>query len=309
MRHRDIARQVVIAASIALVGAWPVSAQTLRSVQVRADNDYFNLWDGFWDRPDRDYTHGTKLSLSFGSNERPARSFGVELGQLIFNPTNSFLSDANRPYAGWLYVTGIAYRLDDRRRVAVGGYVGTTGDASLAEETQRRFHEWAGRQNNPPWEPVVEDEVGVGLVGRIGWWAPPAEVGPAALGIGVDLLGDVGTVRVEAGIAPNVEANIRFGRFELRARAASLLRLRAHDSFVEGSLFSGRSFVDLEPVLREGALEVGVRWGSFTIQYHVAAKGREFSSQRHSHTYSGLAIGYGVAAETWLPTYFRSWRP
>lgn len=308
MRRWRIAAQTLIVTSIVLIGVSPANAQTLRSVQLRADNDYFNLWDGFWDRPDRDYTHGTKLSLRFGM-ERPARSFGVELGQLIFNPTNSYFGDANRPYAGWLFVSGTVYQVEANRRIAIGGFVGTTGDASGAEQAQRRFHEWTGRQNNPPWNPVLEDELGVGVAARIGWIRPLREWGPATLGLGLDLLGDLGTVRVEAAAAPSIEVEVRFGPFEVRARAASLIRLRVHDSFVAGSLFSDRNFTDLERLLREDALEVGIRLGRFTIQYHVAAKGLEFRSQRHPHTYSGFALGFGVAADTWLPTYFQTWRP
>ena len=146
-------------------------------------------------------------------------------------------------------------------------------------------------------------------MGRIGWEAPLVDLEFAHLHLGVDFTADVGTVRTEGAVVPTVEAALRFGPIELRGRGSSRLRVRAHDSFIQGSVFAGRQFASAHRTVREDILEVALRTGPVVIRYHVTAKEREYTTQVLPHTYSGFSIGYGITAESWLPSYFRTWKP
>ncbi len=289
-------------------------AQGVESVEFLVDNDHFNFWDDLFSRPDRDYTHGTKLALEWGARDAPGPVYRVELGQLIFNPSvplffPSFYRAPNRPFAGWLYLSARRVRVAGRRRSVLGGYFGVTGPASLGQAAQRGFHELVDRRWNPDWEPELPQELGFGATGGTGWLVPLVDGTRVTVSTGFDLMGEVGTVRTEGSAILLLEAQLAFGPVGLLARASSRQRLRLHDLFIEGSLLSGESFASLEPLLREDGLDLGIRLGPALLRYQVTRRGREFDGQFAPHTYSGFSLALGAGTASWLPDHLRTWKP
>ena len=151
---------------------------------------------------DEHYTHGTKLewgrvgwSAGLGRrvfrDQEPCRSAevfdgcylertDVALGQNMYTPRDLTRSDriiGDRPYGGWLYLearteaatpSAANLGLDAGRQWGVGASIGVVGPASLADTTQRWWHESVvGAQRPNGWSHQIANRPAFMLMGDV----------------------------------------------------------------------------------------------------------------------------------------------
>lgn len=150
------------------------------------ENDLFNRGD------DRNYTNGVQLSVitpktdSFELFEHvanitvrrwehnpPAVAAELTLSQAMYTPRDLTLvnPDPNdRPYAGVLLASlGLIWdttETDDHRFDQIAYYIGTTGSASRADDTQRYIHRRLGAQRPEGWDSQIGNRIVGGVAYR-----------------------------------------------------------------------------------------------------------------------------------------------
>jgi lipid A 3-O-deacylase len=321
---RTLGRRVPIAVVVLFViGAPPTAAQT--SIMLSADNDYFNFWQAPHRRSDVDYTQGVALTVRWpgrvphalrwiGSGSpceaaTPAHTactrFGVMLGQQIYTPwyDTAVLLPGDRPYAGWLYVTGEVRRESRTALDAFALTVGVTGGPSLAEPVQTQFHRWFGFREPQGWEHQLPFEPGVQLgldgarrllnVGR-----------DSGLGIGLTptwraMLGTVTVAGTVGGVAmigwrlppawpgPRGDGLAGVGVY---AKVGVEGTLVARDLFLDGTVLTRSARVDKRTATGEAVLGIGVRAHRLLLEWLVHKRTRAYHTQPVPHTYSSLTV-------------------
>ena len=174
---------------------------------------------------DRYYTSGLKLGYTTGTTSVPdfLANFGrsvwgdgvqrisFDLSQSIFTPRNTQVNPPNsrdRPYAGYLRLSGALIHDSDTARSLLGVSLGVIGPSALGREVQNGFHDIIGDPEAKGWGSQLKDEPAIEFLAERTWRLPIASVG----GLEADALpavtAGVGTVRdyVQAG------ASIRFGQ-------------------------------------------------------------------------------------------------
>lgn len=128
---------------------------------------------------DRYYTNGLKLGIGapFELLQAPAaellRQFspqategahvGLFLGHNLYTPRNikvATAQPADRPWAAWLYLGGVAQRAKDNRLDTVEIDVGMVGPAALGEEVQTQWHRAIGSPQPKGWDHQIPNEPG-----------------------------------------------------------------------------------------------------------------------------------------------------
>ena len=144
---------------------------------IRFENDIFGKTDQF-------YTNGFSISWArAGRPPMPARqfwrifqanrifhgleSYSFEVGQMIATPSDTNLlppDPEDHPYAGILYAaTGLQFQTRSRMDI-VKLMIGIVGPWSLAEETQRSFHDLFGNETPVGWDYQLENELMLNFV-------------------------------------------------------------------------------------------------------------------------------------------------
>ena len=169
----------------ALLGVLGQTGAAQTGVTLVVDNDYFNFWQTADRRPDVDYTQGVILTVRLPAGlphvlrwmgrgmpcDRTVPAgvactrLGLSLGQAIYTPWHDspVLLRGDRPYAGWLHISG---EMRHESHTALDGAtltVGVTGPPSLAEPVQTRFHQWFGFRTPQGWDQQLPFEPGVQL--------------------------------------------------------------------------------------------------------------------------------------------------
>jgi lipid A 3-O-deacylase len=93
-------------------------------------------------------------------------SSSFHIGQQFYTPDDITISELipnDRPYAGWLYVGGSWKSSTYSRQTATDVYIGATGDASLARQTQRGWHALRFIQAADPkgWDHQIGNRLGI----------------------------------------------------------------------------------------------------------------------------------------------------
>jgi lipid A 3-O-deacylase len=310
---------------IALLALLVRQAAAQTGVTLTADNDYFNFWQAADRRSDLDYTQGVVLTVRWPSGvprvlnwigsgvpcdqttslHAACTRIGVSLGQQIYTPwfDTAVLLPGDRPYAGWLYVSGEIRQESLKALDAFTVTVGVTGRPSLAEPVQSQFHRWSGFREPQGWDQQLPFEAGlelgldgtrrvvhlgrdggfqiglsptwrarigtatiagtVGSVAMIGWRAPPPWPGPR--GDGKAGVGLYGKVGVEGSLV-------------------------ARDLFLDGTLFSRSERVNKRTAIGEATFGIGVRASRLLLEWMVHARTRAYDTQPGPHTYSSLTV-------------------
>lgn len=100
------------------------------------------------------------------------RRASYALGQNIFTPrdiTRPVPDPADRPYAGWLYATVGLVSENGNRLDNLAMDIGVVGPASLADETQTRWHRTFGFTTPRGWDHQIHNEPGVVLYYERKW--------------------------------------------------------------------------------------------------------------------------------------------
>ena len=225
---------------------------------------------------DRDYTSGLRLGYTTGTGGVPAFLSGlgravwgdgvqrvsIDLSQSIFTPRNTQLvvpDPRDRPYAGYLRVSGALIHDTDDQRSLLGISLGVIGPSALGRQVQNGFHDIIGDTENKGWHSQLKDEfafealaektfrIPVTHFGRVEVDALPAlTVGVgnvrdyvqagASIRIGQGLNSDFGAPRIRPGLSGN-DSYTPTRPFVWYAFAGVDGQAIAHDEFLDGSSF------------------------------------------------------------------------
>jgi hypothetical protein len=311
-------------------------------VNLEVENDKFA-------NTDRHYTNGIRLSalspkrditewarrfrlipfLPPDSRKREGR-LGFYLGQNMYTPENTeatTLIENDRPYAGWLYVgVGFAMETDAQRLDTVELDIGMVGPASLAEKTQKWWHEvidvevprgWDNQLNNEPgfvlsyerkWRRFLAGHLPE-ATGPLSW--PAFDVTPyvggsignvftyAAAGgmvrFGDSLRDDYGPPRIR----PSMPGSAFFDRgndFGWYVYAGVEGRLVARNIFLDGNTFTHSHRVDKKPIvgdLQVGAVVIVPLFGHpVRLSYTQVLRTKEFEVQREKDYFGAISLSF-----------------
>jgi lipid A 3-O-deacylase len=314
-------RQLLFVVLFALVGLPRDSAGA--EVQTFWDNDTDAFVPGSGGT-DRNYSQGARVNLfgAPGAMPSPARwladrlpgfdasggqrQFGLSLGQEIYTP-RALLSrkpiQGDRPYAGWLYASGLLSCRDPRRMRSLELQIGTTGAASHAEDVQRWWHHQLGIRAPQGWQHQLRGEPGIVLSyqERRRPWGPQryADFVPHAgatlgnvhteanaggtLRLGLPLPDDFGPWR-------NAPAKSPRGSFDLYVFARAEGRAVARNLFLDGNTFGSSLHVTRLPLVGEAQLGAAGRWHSLGFRYTVTYTTNEFRERPSNQQYGSFAI-------------------
>lgn len=147
---------------------------------VTSENDLFG-------GTDRNYSNGIRIErvspenrvfpaltwaaeqLPFIDLERKKLRQGIALSHAIFTPEDITLSTpdpSDRPYAGWLYVSGTAVASDDHVQDILQVNLGIVGPSALGEFVQTNWHDLIEEQRPMGWDYQLKDEPGIEIIAQ-----------------------------------------------------------------------------------------------------------------------------------------------
>lgn len=179
----------VAAIAFGLPAAPAIAGNDIDTLSFYLENDEFSIYD----RSDRWYTSGEKLIWSYKDPDpdglaailaavprlmlwRPEGSDRVKVagavGQNIYTPQLLFTTrfqPKDRPYGGWLYVSGIAQRTTGRWTETADIKLGTIGPAALGRQTQDLIHRLLAQDEAVGWDNQMRPGVGIefGYLARV----------------------------------------------------------------------------------------------------------------------------------------------
>ncbi len=312
----------LVAASL-IASVAPASAQHVVPTGVVIDNDHFAYWLPPADRPDREYTHGLRISYSldpqpslsrvvapnaspcdgYESPHQPCTTVGLHLRQQIFTPTPWKPEPGERPYAGWLAAGLDVDIASEWQRGTYGLEIGVTGRPSLAEAMQTRVHRWMGHGDPVGWEEQIAFEPAFTVHATRGVLlmrtTPEFPVGINLAASGGAAAGTARTglhagAEARAGIRPPHPWKQRTARgapaWTLYGIAAVRQDLVLRNLMLDGNTFRASNKVDKFPLVWERVLGVGLRYRRFGVEYRAVTSGREYATQAAAHRYGSFAV-------------------
>lgn len=304
-----------------------------------AENDLFGS------SRDRHYTHGSKVSWLSPRNGAPEFAYEVadflpmfpeggslriaySAGQNIFTPDDirdPAPPEDTRPYAGWLYAgVGIVSEKDDQLD-SLDLNIGMVGPASLAERTQKTWHDFIGSPEPLGWGTQLENEPGIVLtyerqwrslfefneenVGLLGFWP----------GLGVDVTPHVGGAVGNVLTYGAVGATLRFGE-DLQNDRSGPPRIRpslpgsgyfdpvdllgwylfagvegrvvARNIFLDGNTFEDSRDVDKEWLVGDLQFGAALIFPVARIGYTHIIRSKEFESQDSVDQFGAISVSF-----------------
>lgn len=307
---------------VVLLAALPHSVRAQRAVMVRIDNDAFNFWRAPWARPDEEYTSGVRLAVDYDGSAPWARrldkwlgpcdsapgacaSHSYAVGQDIYTAVRPKDGGAalpgGRPDAGVLWVAATTRRVRGASRTELGWTVGVTGPPSLAESTQRFFHDLAPSFNRTiswgrqvPAEPVFAAQYDMRRLVRAGALDFQPRAG-ASLGnlltegrVGVDA--ELGSQLPHPWTVPPRSAQ----PFTLSLTGGATLRAVARNEVLNGTLFRRSAHVTPRTLVTEAQAGVHARWRNWDASWVAHQTSAEYAGRSAPHPWSTIAL-------TWWP--------
>lgn len=320
-----------LAALVALAGAAQAdeAADDAGVISVIIENDSVDGGDGH-------YTSGVALSWLGAESDAPEFANRIvrwapfwpedasvrptlALGQKMFTPEDILTpgpQPSDRPYAGYLYLSGGLVMESDSGRVdQLELSLGVVGPAALGEEAQTLAHAIGGFGAPAGWENQLQNEPALLATYQRSWRRLfSAEL----LGVGADVtphlggaLGNVytyanagATVRVGLGLdqdqgvprlQPGGAGAGGFGGDGLGAYVFAGVdgRAVAQNIFLDGNTFQESPSVDKEPFVADLALGAAVSVENVRLSYTHVLRTREFEGQDENDSYGSLSLSVG----------------
>jgi hypothetical protein len=286
---------------------------------------------------DRDYTNGVAIAWTTAPADTPdfaidiARSvpfFGQSgevrttyaIGQNIYTPSNLHLADppkTDRPYAGFLYLSGGVSQWSDRALDELQVQLGVIGPDSLAQESQTFVHSiindtipkgWAYQLRNEPGL-VINDEHSwrafySGRLAGLSFDVDPhvgASIGnvydyvnAGAMGrFGLNLPNDYGPTRIDPSL-PGTNFFDPTGGFSLYAFGGFDGRAIARDIFLDGNTFEDSRHVTKIPWVGDMQLGVALAMDSWRLSFTHVFRTREFTTQQHADQFGAINLSVRI---------------
>ena len=295
------------------------AAHGQRAITVRADNDAFNFWQMPWARPDEEYTSGVRITMALDGGAGWARRLGWALGRCDAGETDcathtytlgqdiytamrpkyaAVAMPGERPDAGVLWVAGASRVTRQQTFTELGWTIGVTGRPSLAEQTQRLFHEVAPHLNRPitwgermPAEPVFAVAFDRGRSLNFGAFELQPH-GGASLGtlltearVGVGLRSE--NNRVLSWLLPR-----QAGRLTLDLLGDAQMRAVARNVVLSGTYFRESPHIALRPFIHEFSGGLALRLRAIEISWLAHQTSAEHVGRTRPHNWSTLTLGW-----------------
>lgn len=168
----------------------PAGAQTGEGKASASDDNNRGVWsltseNDLFGGTDRNYSNGVRIErvspandvfpvlnwaaerLPFLDLERRDLRQGLALSHTIFTPediTEPVPDPDDRPYAGWLYLSGTAVASDDHIQDVLQLNVGVVGPSALGRFVQDEWHALIDEEQPRGWDYQLKDEPGVELI-------------------------------------------------------------------------------------------------------------------------------------------------
>lgn len=257
------------------------------------------------------------LDLTQESGKRVSSRIELALGQSIFTPvdiTAPVPDPADRPYAGWLYLSGgsIVTRDTVQERLAIS--LGMVGPSAHAEEVQTNWHHLIGARAPRGWDYQLHDEPTVQAYYEKMWrydivGAQGAKVRSqwlvhmgGALGNVFDYLNTGATFRYGTGISdedygvPRINPSLPGSGYFQRGLngiygfAGFDVRFVARNIFLDGNTFRDSPSVDKRNVV--GDLQLGVVgvYGRARLAVTHIWRSKEYHGQKGSDTFDAISV-------------------
>ena len=270
---------------------------------VRAENDVISTTPH---RSDQNYTAGQQFGWTSGVQAVPdfaanlaamlwrdgTTRVGLGLAQQIFTPVNKSLAvpdPRDRPYAGFLAVTGSLMHDSGATRDVLALTLGVIGPLAQGEETQNGFHGLIRDGTAKGWSHQLPNAAAVELLGQRTWRAPIGQFAglemdalPAvALGVGTvrddlqvatllrigqGLSHDFGPSRIRPGIGGG-DAFEDSNEFSWYFFAGANGQAVARDAFLDGDLFTRSRHVKRIPLVGELEGGLALMWRGVRLTY------------------------------------------
>lgn len=293
------------------------------------ENDLFAVTD-------RNYSNGVKASFTAPANQLPRfvdrgidrlglRADGRDwyatygIGQRIFTPTDIVArtpDPSDHPYAGHAYLSFALSSVTASRLDSVRVEIGVTGEASLAEQTQKVVHSIVGADRPNGWgsQLPTAPTIGIGYeyagkygadVTGFGLFDLRAEVLPRATatlgtfdtyaGVGVGMrigdnfADDFGPAHIRPGVVGSGVFRPTPG-FGWSLFAGLDARLVARAGAIEGALFKGGGDVRANRAVAEASFGATISYDWAEISYAHVIRSETFDRQDGTHQFGAVNL-------------------
>jgi hypothetical protein len=301
--------------------------------RVRLDNDAYNFWTHPAERTDEEYTNGVEFSFETLRGTAWGRHLGggaadcgadtsrtgrcltttVAIGQDMYTPNLLRAPhtipdwEDERPYAGWLYVSGTGRSLSRRSMRAAHLALGVTGKPALGQVSQTVAH-WINAKYTTRatgWETQVGFQPGVQLAYQHAILAARGTVGSKAfLDVVPTMSAVAGTVRTSADAGARLRLGYNLshpwdprawpGRSPLEyfVTVAGRAEYVARDFSLDGSLLDDARHVERVPEVREYSAGIGVRVRRLRFHWEASTRSRQYRTGPPHHTFSTMSASW-----------------
>ncbi len=304
-----------LAASVPALADPPQDPHGILTLQV--ENDAVSTRRG---TTDEYYTSGLRIGYTTGTNAVPdllgqlghvvwgdgVQRVSFDVSQSIFPPHNTQLDPpdpTDRPYAGYLAVSGQLLTDKDTSRSILGVSLGIIGPSALGEPVQNGFHNLIGDNTNKGWGYQLKDEAAFELLGQRTWRLPMSQfrglevdtlpaltVGLGSLRdyamagfafrLGQGLTSDFGTPRIQPGFSGG-DAYTPTRPFAWYVFVGGDGQAVGRDEFLDGSAFRSNSpSVNKRIFVGEAEAGAAVMAYGVRVTYTQVWQTPEFSRQR-----------------------------
>lgn len=297
--------------------------------------------DSFGRGTDRYYTNGLKVGGGINADplierllQSPAESVlqrvssrlgevhvGLFLGQNLYTPRRLTVSQAqpfDRPWAGWLYIGGVAQSVLGNRLQTVELDVGIVGPAAMGKFVQTEWHNLIGADHPEGWSNQLRNEPGILLAYLEKWRYGPTTGVQAVPHFGITV-GNVMTLARAGGIVRFGRNMSGFGPDTIEPGGAMLQRTRltdrqavsgerewyvfagvdarlvARNIFLDGNTFRDGPSVERRPFVYDFKTGFSTRIAPFRISFTHVLRSEEFTTPERgggSQRFNSFNIGW-----------------
>ncbi|MGE5526613.1 MAG: lipid A deacylase LpxR family protein [Rhodospirillaceae bacterium] len=330
-----------IAALLASANAARAQGASARDVCPPQYSNEFQLYieNDMWSGTDRYYTNGIKFGFGTDSGtladllNAPSESvlrqvtngegcvqLGLFFGQNMYTPrriTVARSQPADRPWAAWLYVGGVAQRVQERKLQTVEIDLGMVGPAALGRQVQTEWHKLIGVDRPEGWANQIPNQPGVliAYVEKLKFGSRHFEIVPhfgGSLGNVMTLARAGGIVRfgrnmtgfgpdtIEPGGAMLQATRVQSGEsgksgVEWYAFAGLDVRAVAYNIFLDGPWFRDSPSVERRPLVHDWTVGVSARVSTVRVSVTRVQRSEEFTTPtRGGGTQSFYSFNLGV---------------
>jgi lipid A 3-O-deacylase len=311
----------ILGCTFAGAAALPSHAEPLQDSRgtytFQIENDAVSTQKG---TSDQYYTNGLRLGYTSPTGAVPdalaraghaiwgdgVQRISIDLSQSIFTPRDTQISPPNprdRPYAGYLNLTGALIQDTDTSRSTLALSLGIIGPSALGRQVQNGYHDIVGDTENRGWHNQLQNEPAVQILSERIWRLPLRQFGrfetdalpSATVGVGTvrdyvqggvsfrfgqGLGSDFGTPRIRPGISGS-DAYAQTLPFAWYVFAGADGQAIARDVFLDGSTFRDNSpHVSKKWYLGEFEAGVGIIYRGVRIAYTHTWQTESFNGQK-----------------------------